>query len=173
MEQFLAWMSSTTGIITTFTALLGAILLLIKNTREVIISPLKWIMMKKFDWLHKERDNELKGIEDKLEQIENKSNESDAELIKTLRDLSEQIKISIDEVNCRIDDNERDRIRAEIFRYGRMARQGEHISTEEWRHIQDIYYKYHEVLHGNGQITEEYGVIRKHYESQYDIREGE
>lgn len=162
MDNILAWLSSTTGIITTFTAFMVAILLFIENSKKLVFKPLTKIFTFMFGWLHKKEDGQIKAIQGSLEKFIKKSDERDDIIIGMVNNLS-----------TRINDNECDRIRAEMFNYGRLARGCHHISTEEWRHIQDIYYKYHEVLRGNGQVTEEYNYIREYYYSQYKKEEGE
>lgn len=156
MDNILAWLSSTTGIITTFTAFMIAILLFIENSKKLVFKPLTKIFTFLFGWLHKKEDAQIKALQDSLNQFIVTSNEQDEKIVGMFNNLSD-----------RINDNECDRIRAEMFNYGRIARNRGHISTEEWRHIQDIYYKYHEVLKGNGQVTEEYNFIKEYYYSQF------
>lgn len=157
MDNILAWMSSTTGIITTFTAFMVAILLFVENSKKLVFKPLSKIFNFLFGWIHRKEDKQIKAIQDSLDNFIKKSDERDDIIIGMVNNLS-----------VRINDNECDRIRAEMFNYGRIARAHGHISTEEWRHIQDIYYKYHEVLKGNGQVTEEYNYIREYYYSQFE-----
>ena len=139
--------------ISTFLIVVAAI---IENSKKIGAKPIT----KFFKWIDKimneERDKKAEQINNDLLCYIKKSDEKDQELQQEIEDLHENM-----------NDNERDRIRSEIFKYGRIARTHNPISTEEWRHIQDIYYKYHNKLKGNGQITEEYLVIKEFYESQY------
>lgn len=160
MDNILAWLSSTTGIITTFTAFMVAILLFIENSKKLVFKPLTKIFTFMFGWLHQKEDKEIKALMSSVKSFMNKSDERDDIIIGMVNNLS-----------TRINDNECDRIRAEMFNYGRISRGHGHISTEEWRHIQDIYYKYHEILHGNGQVTEEYNYIKEYYYSQFANQE--
>lgn len=157
MDNILAWLSSTTGVITTFTAFMVAILLLIENSKKLVFKPLSKIGNFLFGWLHRKDHEKIRSLEDKFDAFMKHSDERDEKLITMMQDI-----------NKRIDTNECDRIRAEMFNYGRIARAHGRISTEEWRHIQDIYYKYHEVLKGNGQVTEEYEYIKEYYYSQFE-----
>lgn len=107
--------------------------------------------------MNKDSQEDLAHIKEGLIQLNAKVDQRDAELYGMFNNLSDRINV-----------NESDRIRAEIFGYGRIARIHSYISTEEWRHIQDIYYKYHNVLKGNGQVTEEYEYIKQYYYSQFE-----
>lgn len=162
MDNILAWLSSSTGIITTFTAFMVAILVFIENSKKLVFKPLTKIFGFLFGWLHKDADKQLQALQDSLDAFIEKSDKRDDIIIGMVNNLS-----------TRMNDNECDRIRAEMFNYGRIARGHHHISTEEWRHIQDIYYKYHEVLKGNGQVTEEYNYIKEYYYSQFEKKEEE
>lgn len=70
----------------------------------------------------------------------------------------------IDSVSEKADDNEKDRLRSELFRYGNYARKGAVITSEEYRLIQRMYTKY-EKLGGNDIAHDEYEFIRDYYNS--------
>ena len=138
-------------------ALLAVIALIIENSKKIAAKPISKI----FSWIgramNKDSQEDLAHIKEGLVQLNAKVEQRDAELYGMFNNLSD-----------RIDVNESDRIRAEIFGYGRIARTHGYITTEEWRHIQDVYYKYHNVLKGNGQVTEEYEYIKQYYYSQFE-----
>ena len=145
-----------TDLLLPISATLAVIAVMLENTKKIAINPISAI----FRWIGKkingDHNKHIQDLQDTLVEYIKQSSEKDLEM----QDAIENIKKDID-------DNERDRIRAEIFRYGRIARENSSISTEEWRHIQNIYYKYHDKLCGNGQVTEEYKVIKDDYESQF------
>lgn len=157
MDNILAWMSSTTGIITTFTAFMVAILLFIENSKKLVFRPLSRLGKFLFGWMSKTHEESVEKLAAEVRTFMERSEAGDKELAEAIKGIRQDMNT-----------NECDRIRAEIFNYGRIARNHHPISTEEWRHIQDIYYKYHEVLHGNGQVTEEYEFIKGYYYSQFE-----
>lgn len=67
----------------------------------------------------------------------------------------------------KIDQNEADRIRAEMFHYGSLARTTHHISERDWFHVQTIYKKYRDELHQNGEVVHEYEIIQECYDAQF------
>ena len=70
----------------------------------------------------------------------------------------------------RVFENERDRIKAELSEYASRCARGIKIYPEEMTHINEIYYKYHEILGCNSFGTKMYDVIVKYYESQEWLR---
>lgn len=157
MDSILAWLSSTTGIITTVTAFMVAILLFIENSKKLVFKPLTRIGSFLFGWLHKKDHERMDKLEDTMVEFMKASAESDERIIAMIESMHESI-----------DTNEKDRIRNAVFAYGRIARAHGHITTEEWRYLQDLYYKYHNELNGNGQVTEEYEFIKGYYYSQFE-----
>lgn len=162
MGEIMAWLSSTTGIITTIVAFMTAILLLIENSKKLVFRPLSKLKDIFFGWINKSDHERMAKLEERFDVFLTKSDE-----------IHQSIKDSVVNLTDKIDANECDRIRSEIFNYGRIARTHHVISVEEWRHIQDIYYKYHDVLHGNGQVTEEYEFIKAYYYAQFETQSEE
>ena len=160
MSDILNWLNSATGIITTIVAFMAAILLFIENSKKIVFNPLTKLGKILFGWMSKDQSKELKEIRNEINQFVERSDKRDEEIFGLIHGLTTTVK-----------ENECDRIRSEIFMYGRMARNHQSIGDEEWRHIQDIYYKYHEVLHGNGQVTEEYSFIKDYYYKQFEGEE--
>jgi len=72
----------------------------------------------------------------------------------------------------KIDQNEADRIRAEMFHYGSVARITHYISERDWFHVQAIYRKYRDELHQNGEVVHEYEVIQECYDAQFSEGNG-
>lgn len=71
----------------------------------------------------------------------------------------------------RVFENERDRIKAELSEYASRCARGIKIYPEEMTHINEVYYKYHEILGCNSFGTKMYDVIVKYYESQEWLRD--
>lgn len=157
MGNILAWMSTTTGTITTITAFMVAILLFIENSKKLVFKPLTRIGNFLFGWLHKKDHERMDMLENSLTDFMKASAESDEKIVSMME-------IMTDNMNA----NEKDRIRSTMFNYGRIARNHGHITSEEWRYLQNLYYKYHNDLGGNGAVTEEYEFIKKYYYTQYE-----
>ena len=102
----------------------------------------------------------ISKILDKLNKMSNKEVIDEINIVKKNID---EINIKIDNLEEKTDDNERDRIRNEILMFGNALRCGQTFPKDNFEHIRDIYQKYHEKLHGNGLITEEYSYIMNIY----------
>ena len=157
MNDILVWLHSTTGEITVVTAFITAVLLFIEHSKKIVFRPLSKLADLLFGWLHKTDHERMDMLENTLTEFMKVSAESDEKIINIIQGVEDSIRI-----------NEKDRIRNIIFSYGRVARSHGHITTDEWRYIQDLYYKYHNDLGGNGQVTEEYDFVKGYYYSQFE-----
>lgn len=81
-----------------------------------------------------------------------------------LKDEFEPINKKLEIINKKVDENEADRIRAEIEIYYHRCLTLGSIDELEKVHIDKIYRKYHDILNQNGEITHEYEYIIKYYE---------
>ena len=72
----------------------------------------------------------------------------------------------ISTLDQRVFENERDRIKAELSEYASRCARGTKIYPEEMMHINDIYYKYHEILKCNSFGTKMYDLIVDYYDKQ-------
>lgn len=88
------------------------------------------------------------------------------EILKRIDKIDDRIKT----LDKRVFENERDRIKAELSEYASRCARGIKIYPEEMTHINEIYYKYHEILGCNSFGTKMYDVIVKYYESQEWLR---
>lgn len=88
------------------------------------------------------------------------------EILERIDKIDDRIKT----LDKRIFENERDRIKAELSEYASRCARGIKIYPEEMTHINEIYYKYHEILGCNSFGTKMYDVIVKYYESQEWLR---
>lgn len=88
------------------------------------------------------------------------------EILERIDKIDDRIKT----LDKRVFENERDRIKAELSEYASRCARGIKIYPEEMTHINEIYYKYHEILGCNSFGTKMYDVIVKYYESQEWLR---
>lgn len=88
------------------------------------------------------------------------------EILERIDKIDDRIKT----LDKRVFENERDRIKAELSEYASRCARGIKIYPEEITHINEIYYKYHEILGCNSFGTKMYDVIVKYYESQEWLR---
>lgn len=123
----------------------------------------------KFDDLSKETIKKFDDLSLKLDQqnikidgLDNKSSVADQKIL----DHMQEIDASIDKLNTRVLENERDRIKSELSEYASRCARGMKIYPEEMVHINEIYYKYHEILGCNSFGTKMYDIIVKYYEDQ-------
>lgn len=84
------------------------------------------------------------------------------EILERIDKIDDRIKT----LDKRVFENERDRIKAELSEYASRCARGIKIYPEEITHINEIYYKYHEILGCNSFGTKMYDVIVKYYEGQ-------
>ena len=88
------------------------------------------------------------------------------EILERIDKIDDRIKT----LDKRVFENERDRIKAELSEYASRCARGIKIYPEEMTHINEIYYKYHEILGCNSFGTKMYDVIVQYYESQEWLR---
>lgn len=81
-----------------------------------------------------------------------------------LADEFKPIHEKLETIDKKVDENEADRIRAEIEMYYHRCMTLGRIDELEKVHLDKIYRKYHEILKQNGEITHEYEYIVKYYE---------
>ena len=84
-------------------------------------------------------------------------NEGQSYAIEELRLQHQTETAKIQEV---IDDNEKDRLRAEIMQFVCYLRNDMHITSAEFKHIHHVYDKYHE-MGGNSYIDEDFEYIKE------------
>lgn len=94
--------------------------------------------------------------------------------IKTQSDISDQkvlthmheIDTSINKLDTRVLENERDRIKSELSEYASRCARGLKIYPEEMVHIEEMYSKYTNTLHCNHSGTQNYNIIVDYYKNQ-------
>lgn len=97
-----------------------------------------------------------------LNNIKTQSNIADQKMLTHIQEIDASIK----KLDTRVLENERDRIKAELSEYASRCARGIKIYPEEMTHINEIYYKYHEILRCNSFGTKMYDIIVKYYEGQ-------
>ncbi len=124
---------------------------------------------KKFDDLSKETTQKFNDLSLKLDQqnikidgLDNKSSVADQKIL----DHMQEIDASIDKLNTRVLENERDRIKSELSEYASRCARGMKIYPEEMVHIEEMYTKYSTQMHCNHTGTQNYNIIVNYYKSQ-------
>lgn len=104
----------------------------------------------------------LDALESKVDAIAVNSKESDSKILERMDNIDKSIEI----LDKRVFENERDRIKAELSEYASRCARNIKIYPEEMTHINEIYYKYHEVLGCNSFGTKMYDIIVDYYDNQ-------
>ena len=89
-------------------------------------------------------------------------------ITKSHNELKNDIKNVKEDLSDKIFKNEKDRLKSELFDCGNRCRRKMPLYLEEFRHIQDVYAKYHNELHANGTGKEEYDFISEYFNSQFN-----
>lgn len=157
MMEKLTDIASTLGSIMTIIAFIS---LFLKPTRKKIE-----------EWIRTVTDSEetKKAIKDHTQSIDDlkeNSEKADKQILAHMQDIDTRL----DKLDKRVLENERDRIKAELSEYASRCARGIKIYPEEMTHINEIYYKYHEVLGCNSFGTKMYDIIVKYYENQEWIK---
>ena len=151
LSTFAAWATSI-GIICT------ALSAVFKPVRNFFV----WLFRVVFGNKENEVLKELKSFEGRIDKkIEGISSKVDQKIDA----LSDKMDKKIEGVSNKVDDNERGRLRQEIFNYGNKARKHERIDGEHFRYLQDCYHKYHDELEGNSIAMDEYMFVERYYNS--------
>lgn len=104
----------------------------------------------------------IDAVESKVDKVAEHSKESDSKLLERMDDIDKRIET----LDKRVFENERDRIKAELSEYASRCARNIKIYPEEMTHINEIYYKYHEVLGCNSFGTKMYDIIVDYYDHQ-------
>lgn len=141
------------GCISAFIALVTTIF---KPVRKKIVN---WI---KHTSEASETSAAVKEINTKITALE----DNVGEILERIDKIDDRIKT----LDKRVFENERDRIKTELSEYASRCARGMKIYPEEMTHINEIYYKYHEILGCNSFGTKMYDIIVKYYEGQEWIK---
>lgn len=138
------------------TAIVAALTAVCKPVRNFM----KWLRTKMF------------GHEDKNQDIINKIDALEENLSKKIADVSAKndestarLESRISSVEKKNDDNQKSHLKRVIFQYGNYCRKKQHLSSEEFRYLQDCFNEYTE-LGGNGTAHDEFVFITDCYNKQ-------
>lgn len=174
MINIIKEIASAIGGIMTMIAFLS---LIIKPTRRKLEA---WIRkVTEVDNTSKRLDNVTSSLSQQRKDIEVLSTKLDKQQvefnnIKTQSDIADQkmlthiqeIDTSINKLDTRVLENERDRIKSELSEYASRCARGLKIYPEEMVHIEEMYSKYTNTLHCNHSGTQNYNIIVDYYKNQ-------
>ena len=126
----------------------------------ICIKPLRKAIIKKIkEW--SDSDNQGKAI-----RLQQEALNKEDKVIQEIKSIVESISGIISNLDDRIFQNEKDRLRSELFNCGNRCRRGIALYNEEFRYIQGVYEKYSVELHCNSIGTDEYNFIRDYFYSK-------
>lgn len=97
-----------------------------------------------------------------LNNIKTQSNIADQKMLTHIQEID----ASINKLDTRVLENERDRIKSELSEYASRCARGLKIYPEEMVHIEEMYAKYSDTLHCNHTGTQNYNIIVNYYKNQ-------
>lgn len=97
-----------------------------------------------------------------LNNIKTQSNIADQKMLTHMQEID----TSINKLDTRVLENERDRIKSELSEYASRCARGLKIYPEEMVHIEEMYAKYSDTLHCNHTGTQNYNIIVNYYKNQ-------
>lgn len=142
MENIGSILSLISGLLVSVTGILTAII--------TIVKPLRKYFLKKI--------SRTDTIATALKELEKKLSEKIEATSVKVQNLSTHV-VLLDE---KIDTNERDRLKDEIFRIGRFAREGEKISDQQFAQFEEDFDKYTK-LGGNSHAHDEHDFVVDYY----------
>lgn len=157
MIEIITDIASVFGSIMTIIAFLS---LLLKPTRKKIE---EWIRNVTGS---EETKKAIKNHTQSIDTLKANSEKADKQILSHMQEIDTRL----DKLDKRVLENERDRIKAELSEYVSRCARGIKIYPEEMTHINEIYYKYHEILGCNSFGTKMYDIIVKYYENQQWIK---
>lgn len=167
MGDFMEVIKNIAAVVGCISAIIALVTTIFKPIRKKIVNWIKHTSeASETSLVIQEINNKLNVLEKKIDEIGKSSKETDSTLIKRIDALDERV----GKLDKRVLENERDRIKAELSEYASRCARGIKIYPEEMTHINEIYYKYHEVLGCNSFGTKMYDVIVKYYEEQEWLR---
>lgn len=156
-------MEKVTEILSTFAAWATSIGIIL-TTLSIVFKPVREFFVWLFKVLFGNRENEiLKELKNFESRIDKKIEGVSTNVDKKIDDLSGKVNKKIEEIAEKVDENERGRLRQEIFNYGNKARRHEKIDGEHFRYLQECFHKYHDELKGNSIAMDEYLFTEKYY----------
>lgn len=84
--------------------------------------------------------------------------------IREVKDSVVSLDDRVNKIEKNVLQNESDRLKSELAHYAAMCRRGEPIYEADYIHIQEVYEKYHMILHCNHTGTDNYNTIKEYFE---------
>ena len=91
--------------------------------------------------------------------------------VKVLLETNKKLNERIERLENHVLENESDRLKSELAEYYNRCCRGMQIFPEEFLRVEEVYHKYHDVLHLNHIGTNMYDVIASYYKSQTFLKE--
>lgn len=142
MENISSILSIISGMLVSIAGIMTAIITIIKPLRKHFLNKITRISTVE------------KGLQDLNEKLSKK--------IDTITTTVQNLSIHIATMDKKIDTNERDRLRDEIFQIGHLARRGEKITSQQFAHLEEDYDKYKN-LGGNSYAHDEHDFVVDYY----------
>lgn len=142
MENISSILSIISGMLVSIAGIMTAIITIIKPLRKHFINKI----------------TRIGTVEKGLKELDEKLSEKIDDTTITVKNLS----IHVATMDKKIDMNEKDRLRDEIFRVGRLARKGEEITSQQFAHFEEDYDKY-KSLGGNSHAHDEHDFVVDYY----------
>lgn len=158
IEAVFVWITANLGYISGF---LAALLLVIEQVKALPWHPLTRILRFIGKRMNADVHEEISLFKKELAQHIQRDDEMHCHVRQQLDEYHRNLVC----LKQDIDENEKDRIRQIIYHYGSIVRNDGKITLEEFRYLQDIYYKYNGPLNGNGKVSEEYKMVSDYFNS--------
>lgn len=142
MENISSILSIISGMLVSIAGIMTAIITIIKPLRKHFLNKITRI------------GTVEKGLQDLDEKLSKK--------IDTITTTVQNLSIHVATMDKKIDMNEKDRLRDEIFRIGHLARRGEKITSQQFAHLEEDYDKY-KSLGGNSHAHDEHDFVVDYY----------
>ena len=142
MENIGSILSLISGLLVSVAGIMTAIVTIVKPLRKYFLNKITRI------------GTVEKGLQDLNEKLSKK--------IDTITTTVQNLSIHVATMDKKIDMNEKDRLRDEIFRIGNLARRGEKITGQQFAHLEEDYDKYKN-LGGNSHAHDEHDFVVDYY----------
>lgn len=142
MENISSILSIISGMLVSIAGIMTAIITIIKPLRKHFLNKI----------------TRIGTVEKSLQDLDEKLSKKIDTITTTVQNLS----IHVATMDKKIDMNEKDRLRDEIFRIGHLARRGEKITSQQFAHLEEDYDKY-KSLGGNSHAHDEHDFVVDYY----------
>lgn len=142
MENISSILSIISGMLVSIAGIMTALITIIKPLRKHFLNKV----------------TRIGTVEKDLQDL----NEKLSKKIDTITTTVQNLSIHVATMDKKIDMNEKDRLRDEIFRIGRLARRGEKITSQQFVHFEEDYDKYTR-LGGNSHAHDEHDFVVDYY----------